>query len=49
MARLGWPEDIAGAVVSLAGRGGGYTTGAVGRVDGGISVAARPPMFGGEK
>ena len=49
MGRLGRPEDIAGALLFLAGRGGAYTTGAIVPVDGGIAVAAPPPMFGGEE
>ncbi|HYN31198.1 MAG TPA: SDR family oxidoreductase [Ilumatobacteraceae bacterium] len=36
--RIGSPEDIAGAVIFLAGRAGAYTTGAVIPVDGGIST-----------
>jgi NAD(P)-dependent dehydrogenase (short-subunit alcohol dehydrogenase family) len=49
MGRLGRPEDVAGAILFLAGRGGAYTTGAIVPVDGGISVAAPPPMFGGDE
>jgi NAD(P)-dependent dehydrogenase (short-subunit alcohol dehydrogenase family) len=49
MGRLGRPEDIAGALLFLTGRGGAYTTGAIVPVDGGISVFAPPPMFGGEE
>ncbi len=49
MGRLGRPEDIAGALLFLAGRGGAYTTGAIVPVDGGIAVWAAPPMFGGEE
>ena len=49
MGRLGRPEDIAGALLFLAGRGGAFTTGAIVPVDGGISVWAPPPMFGGEE
>ena len=48
MRRLGRPEDIAGALLFLTGRGGAYTTGAIVPVDGGLSVAAAEPMFGGE-
>ena len=44
--RLGRPEDIAGAILFLAGRGGAYTTGAILPVDGGIGVTAPPAMFG---
>jgi NAD(P)-dependent dehydrogenase (short-subunit alcohol dehydrogenase family) len=36
--RIGSPEDIAGAVIFLAGRAGAFTTGAVIPVDGGIST-----------
>jgi NAD(P)-dependent dehydrogenase (short-subunit alcohol dehydrogenase family) len=46
MGRLGRPEDIAGALLFLTGRGGAYTTGAIVPVDGGISVAASASMFG---
>jgi NAD(P)-dependent dehydrogenase (short-subunit alcohol dehydrogenase family) len=49
MGRLGRPEDIAGALIFLAGRGGAYTTGAIVPVDGGISVAALPPLLGGHE
>jgi len=48
MGRLGRPEDIAGALLFLVGRSGAYTTGAIVPVDGGISVAAPPAMFGDE-
>ena len=48
MGRLGRPEDIAGALLFLAGRGGAYTTGAIVPVDGGYAVAAPPPLFGDE-
>ncbi len=48
MGRVGRPEDIAGALLFLAGRGGAYTTGAILPVDGGIAVTASPPMFGEE-
>ncbi len=36
LGRLGSPEDIAGAILFLTGRGGAYTTGAIVPVDGGI-------------
>ena len=49
MGRLGRPEDIAGAILFLTGRGGAYTTGAILPVDGGVSVSAPPAMFGGEE
>jgi NAD(P)-dependent dehydrogenase (short-subunit alcohol dehydrogenase family) len=45
MGRLGRPEDIAGALLFLTGRGGAYTTGAIVPVDGGVSVAAAPGML----
>jgi len=45
---LGRPEDIAGALLFLTGRGGAYTTGAILPVDGGVSVTAPPAMFGDE-
>ena len=48
MGRLGREDDIAGAILFLTGRGGAYTTGAILPVDGGLSVAAPPSMFGGE-
>jgi NAD(P)-dependent dehydrogenase (short-subunit alcohol dehydrogenase family) len=47
MARLGRPDDIAGAILFLTGRGGAYTTGAILPIDGGLSVAPPPAMFGG--
>ena len=46
MGRVGRPEDIAGPLLFLAGRGGAYTTGAILPVDGGIGVTAPPAMFG---
>jgi NAD(P)-dependent dehydrogenase (short-subunit alcohol dehydrogenase family) len=46
MARLGRPDDIAGAILFLTGRGGAYTTGAILPVDGGVGVAPPPSMFG---
>jgi NAD(P)-dependent dehydrogenase (short-subunit alcohol dehydrogenase family) len=46
MGRVGRPDDIAGAILFLAGRGGAYTTGAILPVDGGVGVAAAPTMFG---
>jgi NAD(P)-dependent dehydrogenase (short-subunit alcohol dehydrogenase family) len=49
MRRLGRPEDIAGAVLFLTGRGGAYTTGAILPVDGGVSVTAPPAMFGDDQ
>jgi NAD(P)-dependent dehydrogenase (short-subunit alcohol dehydrogenase family) len=46
MGRVGRPEDIAGPLLFLTGRGGAYTTGAILPVDGGIGVTAPPAMFG---
>jgi NAD(P)-dependent dehydrogenase (short-subunit alcohol dehydrogenase family) len=46
MGRLGRPEDIAGTLLFLTGRGGAYTSGAIVPVDGGLNAAAPPPMFG---
>ena len=43
MRRLGKPEDIAAVVVFLAGPGGGYMTGQVITVDGGLSLGAVSP------
>lgn len=43
--RTGRPQDIAGAVLFLAGQGGAYTTGAIVPVDGGISVQTGPELF----
>ena len=43
--RVGRPEDMAGAILFLAGRAGAYVSGAILPLDGGISVAAAPPMF----
>ena len=45
MGRLGQPEDLAGALLFLTGRGGAYTSGAIIPVDGGISAAPPPAMF----
>jgi NAD(P)-dependent dehydrogenase (short-subunit alcohol dehydrogenase family) len=48
MGRVGRPEDIAGPLLFLTGRGGAYTTGAILPVDGGVGVTAPPALFGGE-
>ncbi len=45
MGRLGRPEDIAGALLFLAGRGGAYTSGAIVPVDGAYAASAPPPLF----
>lgn len=47
--RIGSPQDIAGAVLFLCGRGGAYVTGAVLPIDGGVSVRAMPNMLQGSK
>ena len=44
--RVGSAEDMAGTVLYLTGRAGAYTSGAIIPLDGGISVAAAPAMFG---
>lgn len=43
--RIGTPQDMAGAVLFLAGRGGAYTTGAIVPLDGGIAINTGPDMF----
>lgn len=48
MGRVGRPDDIAGALLFLCGRGGAYTTGAIVPLDGGMSVDMRHDTFGGE-
>jgi len=45
--RVGRAEDLAGTILYLTGRAGAYTSGAILPLDGGISVAAAPAMFGG--
>ncbi len=45
MGRIGSPEDIAGALLFLCGRGGAFTTGAVLPLDGGIGVIAGHDLF----
>ena len=46
LGRMGAPDDIAGLVLFLAGRGGGYVTGATIPVDGGYSVyTGDQPIF----
>jgi len=47
MKRIGRPEDIAGTVLYLVGRGAAYTTGAIIPVDGGCSVYPPPALFAG--
>lgn len=45
LGRVGRAEDIAGSVLFLCGRGGGYVTGAVIPVSGGINVMTGPNIF----
>jgi NAD(P)-dependent dehydrogenase (short-subunit alcohol dehydrogenase family) len=49
MGRVGRPDDIAGALLFLTGRGGAYTTGAILPLDGGFGVTAPPAMFGDQQ
>jgi NAD(P)-dependent dehydrogenase (short-subunit alcohol dehydrogenase family) len=46
LGRIGRPEDIAGALLFLCGRGGAYTTGAIIPLDGGIGVETGHKIFG---
>lgn len=43
--RIGQPDDVAGAVLFLAGRGGAHVTGAILPLDGGLSVQTGPDLF----
>ncbi|WP_170606943.1 SDR family NAD(P)-dependent oxidoreductase [Ruegeria arenilitoris] len=45
LGRVGHPEDIGGCVLFLCGRGGGYVTGAVIPVSGGINVQTADNIF----
>jgi NAD(P)-dependent dehydrogenase (short-subunit alcohol dehydrogenase family) len=45
LGRIGRPEDIAGALLYLCGRGGAYITGAVLPIDGGVSVQTGHELF----
>lgn len=45
LGRVGRPEDIAGCMLFLCGRGGAYVTGAVLPVSGGINVMTGPSLF----
>ncbi|KAA2242291.1 SDR family oxidoreductase [Salinarimonas soli] len=49
LGRIGRPDDIAGALLFLCGRGGAYTTGAILPIDGGIGVETGHDLFGGEE
>jgi NAD(P)-dependent dehydrogenase (short-subunit alcohol dehydrogenase family) len=46
LGRLGRPEDIAGAVLFLCGRGGAYVTGAILPIDGGVGVDSGADLWG---
>ncbi len=48
MGRIGRPDDIAGALLFLCGRGGAYTTGAILPIDGGVGVGTGPDLFAEE-
>ena len=43
--RVGSPEDIAGCMLFLCGRGGAYVTGSIIPVSGGINVSTGPSLF----
>lgn len=45
LGRIGCAEDLAAATLYLCGRGGGYISGAILPVDGGMSVIAPPNLF----
>ncbi len=45
LGRVGSPEDIAGCMMFLCGRGGAYVTGSVIPVSGGINVSTGPSLF----
>ena len=45
LGRIGSPDDIAGATLFLCGKGGGYVTGAIVPLDGGVSVEAGHNLF----
>lgn len=45
LGRVGRPEDIAGAMLFLCGRGGSYVTGAVLPLSGGVNVETGPALF----
>ena len=46
LGRIGRPDDIAGALLFLCGRGGSFVTGAILPIDGGISVQTGHRLFG---
>lgn len=45
LGRIGEPDDIAGAVLFLSGRGGRYVTGSILPLDGGLSIEARSKLL----
>lgn len=45
LGRVGQPEDIAAAMQFLCGKGGGYITGAILPVSGGVNVMTGPSLF----
>jgi NAD(P)-dependent dehydrogenase (short-subunit alcohol dehydrogenase family) len=45
LGRIGRPEDLAAATLFLCGRGGGYVSGAILPVDGGMSAMSPPNLF----
>ena len=47
LGRIGRPDDIAGALLYLCGRGGSYITGAILPIDGGIGVESGHKLFEG--
>ena len=49
LGRVGRPEDIAACVQLLCGAGGGYITGAIIPVSGGINVSTGPSIFGDDQ
>lgn len=48
LGRVGRPEDIAACMMFLCGKGGGYTTGAILPISGGINVMTGPDIFGAQ-
>ena len=45
LGRVGQPDDIAGAMLFLCGKGGAYVTGAILPLSGGINVETGPAIF----
>lgn len=45
LGRIGEPDDIAGAILFLAGRAGRYVTGSIMPLDGGLSIEARSKLL----